>query len=133
MMKIKTSNQKFTRRKSLVLFKLKESGISVTELCKKQKISRATFYNWMKALRLETLEKENKALKKELLRLRPRKKTSATRLELKVNSGSNEHELLEMVSTIIADLILSDNYSSIENFLKEIKSIQPSSNGFSNT
>jgi putative transposase len=132
-MKIKTSNQKFTRRKSLVLFKLKESGISVTELCKKQKISRATFYNWMKALRLETLEKENKALKKELLRLRPRKKTSATRLELKVNSGSNEHELLEMVSTIIADLILSDNYSSIENFLKEIKSIQPSSNGFSNT
>jgi len=50
-----------------------ESGVSVTEICRKMGISDATFYNWKKKFgsmgvseirRLKALEEENRQLKK---------------------------------------------------------------------
>jgi len=50
-----------------------ESGVSVTEICRKMGISDATFYNWRKKFgsmgvseirRLKALEEENRQLKK---------------------------------------------------------------------
>lgn len=114
---------KFTRRKSITLLRLKESGTPVNELCKKQKISRATFYNWMTMLRIEALEKENMQLKKELLQLRSKKKTPIIRPKFNITNESNNQELFEVVSTIIADVILNDKYNNPEEFLKDLKEI----------
>ncbi|NCI47260.1 transposase [Sediminibacterium soli] len=111
---------KFARRKILSLLRLKERGMSVRELCKKQKISRATFYNWVAALRIEALEKENIQLKKELLSLRQKNKTPKIRPKFEPICENNDQELFEVVATMIADIILNNNP---EEFLNKLKSI----------
>lgn len=68
---MKKSN--FTEAQILAILKEKETGLSVTELCRKHGISEPTFHNWKKKYagmtldelkRLKELEQENARLKK---------------------------------------------------------------------
>lgn len=64
---------KFTEGQIVFALKQAESGVSVSEVCRKIGISEATFYNWKKKYgqvgvselrRLRQLEEENSQLKK---------------------------------------------------------------------
>lgn len=64
---------KFTEAQILGILKERESGLSVTELCRKHGISEQTFHNWKKKYsgmtldelkRLKELEMENARLKR---------------------------------------------------------------------
>lgn len=68
---MKKSN--FSEAQILAILKERESGLSVTELCRKHGISEPTFHNWKKKYagmtldelkRLKELEQENARLKK---------------------------------------------------------------------
>jgi len=68
---MKKSN--FTEAQILAILKERETGLSVTELCRKHGISEPTFHNWKKKYagmtldelkRLKDLEQENARLKK---------------------------------------------------------------------
>ena len=63
---------KFTEQQIVFALKQSETGVPVTELCRKMGISEATFYNWKKKFsglgtaelrRLRQLEDENARLK----------------------------------------------------------------------
>lgn len=77
----------------------------------------------MTVLRIEALEKENKALKKELLRLKSKKKTRIIQPELNLADGNNNEEFFETVATVIADIILNNNYNNLKEFLNKLKSM----------
>lgn len=64
---------KFTEGQIVFALKQAETGVSVSEVCRKMGISEATFYNWKKKYgqvgvselrRLRQLEEENSQLKK---------------------------------------------------------------------
>lgn len=64
---------KFTEQQIAFAIKQSESGVKVTEVCRKMGISEATFFNWKKKYgglgvselrRLRQLEEENHQLKK---------------------------------------------------------------------
>jgi putative transposase len=64
---------KFTEAQIVFALKQAETGVTVTEVCRKMGISEATFYNWKKKFgglgvtelrRLRQLEEENQQLKK---------------------------------------------------------------------
>lgn len=63
---------KFTEKKIVEILKSAESGVPVTELCRKNGMSDATFYKWRNKyagmnesdlIRLKSLEEENRRLK----------------------------------------------------------------------
>lgn len=65
--------RRFTEEQIIGILKAADSGVPVTELCRKHAVSDATIYNWRKkyggmdvsdAKRLRTLEDENRKLKK---------------------------------------------------------------------
>ena len=65
--------QRFTEEQIIAVLKEQEVGAKVADLCRKQGISEATFYNWKakyggmevsEAKRLKALEDENTKLKK---------------------------------------------------------------------
>jgi len=64
---------KFTEAQIVFAIKQSETGIAVTEVCRKMGVSEATFYNWKKKYgglgvtefrKLRQLEEENSQLKK---------------------------------------------------------------------
>lgn len=72
----------------------------------------------MTTLRIQALEKENIQLKKEILRLKPKSKTPTIQTKLEKD---DDQEFFETIATIIADIILNNNYNNPEEFLKKLK------------
>jgi putative transposase len=73
MEKIAMKRSKFTEAQIVFALRQADTGVKVTEVCRKMGISEATFYNWKKKYgglgvtelrRLRQLEEENSQLKK---------------------------------------------------------------------
>lgn len=65
--------QRFTEEQIIAVLKEQEAGAEAADLCRKHRVSEATFYNWKakyggmevsEAKRLKALEEENAKLKK---------------------------------------------------------------------
>ena len=114
------AKSRFTKEMIVLILKQNENGFPVKEICRREKISEATFYNWKKVLQYEELVLENKRLraiieKQEqdsmIEKTKHKKKNKAacqSPLEVNVPEGNEERHLLDLLSSIAAEIIIKE-------------------------
>ena len=102
-----------------MLLSQNENGVSVKEICKREKISEATYYNWKKLLHFEELASENKRLRAIIEKQESYSRVIKTKLPEKSKAvspllpdmsvpGNEEAELLDLLSSVIAEIAIKD-------------------------
>ena len=118
---------RFSIKKVLNILRQKSEGMSVKEICLQLKISRATYYGWLRTFAFRQMEKENKQLRKDVKKLRPKDKKQLvllTHSEINSEPKDPEKELLDEVVNII-DSILQDE-EKIANLISQINNNEKS-------